>query len=462
MRSITAFFSTLVCALALLVIWPCPDAEAIPAFARKYETSCQTCHIAYPKLNPFGEAFRLRGYHLPDETEDLIKEVPVSLGAPSYKKVWPQTVWPSDMAGTVPVSLGMTLTSYTQRVSEEDEKETIKNDFRFPEEFEIFSGGTLGESLSFFGEIAFEPETEEGHSGVEIELEHAQLNINGPFGSGQAFNVKVGRFTPELSQPFSHSSVLTTGGPAAFLQYIPIAAHGGSEVGGHHGGAGIELPHSVDGVEVYGILGHRFLYSGGFSNGVGPGDESVDGNTAKDVFGRVAYKIGGLAFDGDGYVESDKNWREVSLRLGFFGYRGDAEDVFFQGTGHHAGNLLEDPRFNRFGFDANLFVQDLNLMAGFVRGEDTIVEYRSTGPRESDFIFKAWYLQGDYVILPWLHGSTRYEWLDPGNQNAPDFKRIVPHVTALIRANVKTYLEYQRNLDDNDDYVLLGGLRVLF
>ena len=28
--------------------------EAIPAFARKYGTSCLTCHSVYPRLTPFG------------------------------------------------------------------------------------------------------------------------------------------------------------------------------------------------------------------------------------------------------------------------------------------------------------------------------------------------------------------------------------------------------------------------
>ncbi len=58
-------------------------ALAVPAFARKYQTSCQTCHIVFPKLNAFGEAFRLRGYRMPGETADMVKEPPVSLGAPA-------------------------------------------------------------------------------------------------------------------------------------------------------------------------------------------------------------------------------------------------------------------------------------------------------------------------------------------------------------------------------------------
>ena len=40
------------------------DAAAIPAFARKYKTSCMTCHAPFPTLTAVGEAFRLNGYRL--------------------------------------------------------------------------------------------------------------------------------------------------------------------------------------------------------------------------------------------------------------------------------------------------------------------------------------------------------------------------------------------------------------
>ena len=41
------------------------NADAIPPFARKYQTACTTCHTAFPKLNPFGMAFRATGYRMP-------------------------------------------------------------------------------------------------------------------------------------------------------------------------------------------------------------------------------------------------------------------------------------------------------------------------------------------------------------------------------------------------------------
>lgn len=450
-------------------------AEAIPAFARKYQTSCQTCHIAYPKLNPFGETFRLRGYRMPAETEELIKETPIPLGAPGYKRLWPQAVWPADIPGTVPLSVHFSFDDVSRRRAEEAadgeigrEGTTTKNDFLFPAEVELLSAGTLGESLSFFAAVGFETEVEDGAAQVGIEIEHGQLNFNGPFGWGTAFNLKVGRIAPETAQPFGEPSLLTTDGPATLFEYFPIAAGGGFEVGGHEI-AGIGLPHSVDGLEAYGIVAHRFFYSVGLANGIGPGTESMDGNSAKDIFGRVAYKIGGLALDGAGYTPSDKNWREMSLRLAVFAYRGDGKGVFFE-TGGHTGEemrLLEDRTFTRAGFDANLFLQDLNVIAGYVRGRDTLAEYEeeATGPRlreQDDFVYHTWFAEGDYVLQPWLHAALRYEWLRPANRELPDFKRIVPNLTALIRANVKATLEYRRDLGESDNYLVLATLRFGF
>jgi hypothetical protein len=71
------------------------SAEAIPAFARRYEISCTVCHVAFPKLNSFGESFAGNGYQFPDEdlnehavdTGDdklLLKELPFAVRADSF------------------------------------------------------------------------------------------------------------------------------------------------------------------------------------------------------------------------------------------------------------------------------------------------------------------------------------------------------------------------------------------
>jgi len=41
----------------LLLALAAPSALAMPVFARQYDLSCNACHVAYPRLNAFGEAF---------------------------------------------------------------------------------------------------------------------------------------------------------------------------------------------------------------------------------------------------------------------------------------------------------------------------------------------------------------------------------------------------------------------
>src|SRR6202023_1011363 len=54
-------------------------AQAIPAFARKYGTSCTTCHTVYPKLTPFGEAFRRNSFRFPGVDSDYTKQEKIPL-----------------------------------------------------------------------------------------------------------------------------------------------------------------------------------------------------------------------------------------------------------------------------------------------------------------------------------------------------------------------------------------------
>ena len=51
----------IIAGLALLIVTP--SGKAIPAFSRKYQTSCTTCHNNYPELNDFGVAFKKRGFN---------------------------------------------------------------------------------------------------------------------------------------------------------------------------------------------------------------------------------------------------------------------------------------------------------------------------------------------------------------------------------------------------------------
>src|SRR5437879_8443744 len=87
----------------VVVLWvmiaSVPQTSAIPAFSRKYQTSCTTCHSNYPELNDFGEAFKKNGFKFPKDDETFVKEPPVLLGAKAQKEVFPGAVYPGEIPG---------------------------------------------------------------------------------------------------------------------------------------------------------------------------------------------------------------------------------------------------------------------------------------------------------------------------------------------------------------------------
>ena len=106
MRSANKIIGIMVLAAFILLLAAPDDAGAIPAFSRKYKTSCSTCHYAYPKLNAFGKAFNNNGFRFPEgQDPEMVKEEPVKLGAEGYKYVWPDAIWPADIPGSSPLSV---------------------------------------------------------------------------------------------------------------------------------------------------------------------------------------------------------------------------------------------------------------------------------------------------------------------------------------------------------------------
>jgi hypothetical protein len=446
-------------------------AHAIPAFARKYQTSCQTCHIVFPKLNAYGEAFRLRGYRLPGETEDMIKQPPVSLGAPAYKKLWPQAVWPGEISSAVPLAVNIKLADVnTSTANADGSVTTIHNDLQFPQEVNVFGAGTLGDHVSYFSEVTF---AEGSDSSVAVSLEHASVGFDSPFGPDDAFHLRIGKFAPNVFAGFQEMWISTDAAIDSLFNYNPIGVRGGTGLGADAvSPPSISLPSSVRGIEGYGIIRHRAMWVAGLANGVGPapGDTTgrFDGNNAKDVYARFDYKIGGMGLDGDtgGKPIPDKNWRDNSLRLGVFTYRGDASHIpFVVTTDAGPAANIQDNHFLRTGFYASLFFQDLNVFGAYVHGADSLSPFDAASEALLSPLtahYHAEFVQADYMIYPWLQAAARYETVSPGDTTVPSLRMGVFNLSALVRANVKAILEYQHDLRVGENHSLNALLRFTF
>jgi hypothetical protein len=457
-RRITWFF------VSLIVLWAgVSPAGAVPVFSRKYGTSCVTCHTIFPKLNPFGEAFRLNGYRMPKELEEQLKQPQVSLGSESYKKIWPKAVAPSDLPGFAPFAMNVKMTTLYQSIVDASGRQTIKNDFQFPQEVNIFTAGTLGEHFGFFGEVTFGQNPD---GSVETEIEHAQLHINSPFGREHLINFKIGKFAPDLEDGFQEMWLMTDNGVDSLFTFNPIGLNGGTGLSEED--AGISLPASVQGIELYGVAYHRLFYTVGVTNGLGPGAAgTVDGNNRKDVYARVDYKFGGMGLDGDtkGKALPSENWREQSFRVGILGYAGDGKGIDLPTVDPLVNQ--QDRRFQRAGLFASWYFKDLNVFGVALHGNDRLRNLDTTTTPEPNlgeatYTFDSWFAQADYVIRPPFQVSARYERTRPADATAPSIQAWNFNFSFLTRANVKMMAEYRFDPNDNQNYQIAGVLRFAY
>lgn len=417
---------------AVLIPFYYQIASGIPAFARKYQTSCNTCHTIYPQLNAFGESFRINGYQFQKDDEEKIKEKQVELGSEAYKRVWPDAVWPSFMPGSSPFSLR----GRTAFKIDTDTSGATTSEFGMPA-LQFYGAGVLGKDISIWvGVHLFE-------NGVPGSIDNFFVKFDNLFTDylpEQLLYVKVGQFIPELV-PFATNHRGLTESAYALNTYDP--SMGRSFVASHAHGAG---PFGIElfqlGLELSGVVGGKLRYVAGIVNGNGI---AIDNNSGKDFYGRLAYKLGGVGFDGvagDGSSSQDSsnNIGETSFTFGAFGYKGVGT-----GTG------LIDYDFNRVGSDINFQYKSLSIVGGLILG--------SNGEKDN-MKYSLFFGEVQYMIYPWLLGLVRYEQANPNTLES--VKQYVIHFSSLVVANVKIKAETRINPDKIENYNFFMGLDFAF
>ncbi|MFQ5766533.1 MAG: hypothetical protein ACE5ID_00905, partial [Acidobacteriota bacterium] len=445
-------------ALAMLTlgsVWCVSGAYAIPAFARKYQTSCATCHYAFPKLNYFGRAFRNNGYRYPEGADaDVTKEQPVKLGAAGYKKMFPRSLWPSDMPGTIPLSMRAVL-----RANRHETSRNGISTFEFPHEVEFLTAGTLGETFSFFGETEIENEDNENELGTSMRLQYDPK----PWLHFRAGDLSPQPIMEHLRLTAAHYNAYSTRNTPSSLTLMAVNPNDPTgpmlSIGASTSEARWRFRDDQSGVEIWGA--HNGPNGNGgltWATGVVNGQGRNDANGRKDVYARVAWKFGGYGELGGGEARNDsKFWRDDSFKIGAFYYTGSA-------TNAYSGSMLAldptDPTgvvdvsasativndFDVVGGNFDLWIKDLNLFGVFLSQSDD----NPLGTGEG-IDTNAWFAEANYVFYPWLIGILRYGETDLNFDVQPDpdtQQFLVPAVTFMLRANVKLTVEAQLRLDD--------------
>ncbi|MFQ5889380.1 MAG: hypothetical protein ACE5JR_04930 [Gemmatimonadota bacterium] len=406
----------------------------IPAFARKYRTSCSTCHTAAPKLNVFGEAFRLNGYRFPENDKLFRKDRPVPLGGEPWKDLWPRAIWPGEIPGVVPLALRVQ--NDVQLTREAGSAFTWS--FRFPQEIYLLAAATLGDDISVFLETEWSRER-------DLEVLQAKIEFQDllPRLPSRWLNLWVGMQNIYLFT-FADRQIDRAGRQNFLWQTYRISD---LELRRPDTGDSLRstnefrLRQTQPALELNGIIGGRLYYGFGLAQGVG--DLTTDNNNHKDVFYKVRYKIGGLGLDGrygpgGGPVQGGGGQLlDRSLTIEHFGYFG-AQPV--------DGDRQDDHR--SFGISARVLYGPADIGVGYVWGEND----NPWGASASGEVpYSSFFGKAEYLIFPWLIGSLKFDTfdadvpaalLDAGfTQGGADQRRILPGIIFLVRQNIRGVIE---------------------
>ncbi|HSW29403.1 MAG TPA: hypothetical protein VLH75_07985 [Longimicrobiales bacterium] len=171
----TALRSTLKAALAALVLLPLApsQAQAIPAFARKYKLTCALCHAPIPRLTAFGETFAGNGFQM------ARGETPVdtlTTGDPMLR-----------LQRDIP--LAIRVDAYMSGLSGNDD--VVSTDLKIPWGIKVLSGGQITNDISYYMYFFL------SERGEVAGLEDAYLQFNDVLGSG--WDLLAGQF--QISDP---------------------------------------------------------------------------------------------------------------------------------------------------------------------------------------------------------------------------------------------------------------------
>lgn len=405
---------TVVVLLGMVVglVWGVSDASAIPAWARKYKTSCATCHVAYPKLNAFGRAFQANGYQFPggvEADEEKAQEKPVKMGSEAYKRVWPDAIWPNSLPSTVPLAVAVEAeVPYNPNAPAGEPKITFDD---VPGEVEIFAGGNFADNISFYTELEI--------AGGEAELEMAHVSFDNIL-PNNGLSLKVGKIVPFVT-PFSNMRRLTA-------RYW----HATKPLGDN----AWNFDRTQRGFEVRGLSGEaRFIYSAGLVEGRGNLE-----NGDKDFYLHAGYKFGGMRLDGQAEASAGPTqpWQDNSIRLDGFLYSGRA--TLAEG--------IKD-NFTQVGGSIDAYLDRLNVSALLaVQNDDRALIAEDVDGTGTHFM-----IEGTYVAFPWLLPNLRYERFraEIGDETETE-QRFVPGLVALIRANVKALVSAEIEKEAEGDF----------
>jgi hypothetical protein len=336
----------------------------------------------------------------------MVKEEPIKLGQESYKNVFPDAIWPSDLPNMPTLGFLAKIRAYTP-----ENKDSGKfKDTKIVEDLETFFAGTVTDQLTYFGDFAI------NQGGIEW----GKLNL-------------MWTFRPGIS--------LVLGEVGITEKMLLVSARPGWKRDGYT----TTMPAVSRGAELR-IAGNTGEH-GGYSLVAGIGKNSTEdpedeGNFGDSKFARATYKLGGhgLLSGAGGALGVEHIGMDNGITFGI--------NVFnsIKGAQPSTQENLEGLTKSAISGDIEATYGPARILAQYARFNEVLDD----DDKSLDYGKRTAYsLEGDYWIYPWLIGTLRYEYLKDDYNGT--IKKIIPAVAVMLRPNAKIGIEYVNVEHDRKD-----------
>jgi len=394
-------------------------AGAIPVYSRKYSTSCLTCHTVYPKLTPFGEAFRRNGNRFPGAFDsDYVKQEVVELGQEANKKDFPNAPWPSWM--TMAPGLGFSANGRivvhptTGSAAAAADGKTLVSIDQLSSGGNLFAAASVDDAITAYAVV--------GVSETAATLNTAYVTWNDVIGPRHLVNLLVGSTFPTLT-PFALSSTYA-GGRQIFTVSMTTLYKGT--------GAPFRAISRYPTLELRGVAAGRIGYSVGVNGGAHVGGT----RSAENFYGHLAFKVGGMRLDGE---RDGKNpvapgvGSDTALTLWGFGYRSNTK---FDAPA--VKSVVDVATTLGGGLRGQVGVLELNV-GGLWERHGRVTGLLGPDGQPGAATQQAYSAELSWLAYPWLAPAVRVEHvivIPSGGARASD-SRLLAAIGVLLRPNVK-------------------------
>jgi hypothetical protein len=256
------------------------DIFAIPAFARKYNMTCKTCHSPFPKLKAYGDEFAGNGFVLKDQDAPRYF---VETGDPELSLI-------RDLPLAIRLDAHVT---YNQNNSEQ-------SDFSTPVLFKLLTGGAIAKDVAYYVYYILE-------NGERGKIEDAWIMFNNLFGS--ELDLTLGQF--QLCDPLFKRELRLTRDDYYIYKVRP-------------GASNVDLTYDRGIMLSYGFesgtdVSLQIVNGSGIGEGFATGN--FDDDKYKNLMGRVSQDVG------------------EHIRIGAMGYYGNEEQKSPEGDFNETNEL---------------------------------------------------------------------------------------------------------------------------